>query len=886
MIVRTYGRRSRGIGRSSSDTSLNDDGDDPFSFRDEEPSYPASQDQFPESPHRICNFTFSSQDSTRWTLDSEPYASNSTENSMQLLAPAENSKKVNKLNDGSGRREKKPLLPPTATLMETQEYGEMMECMDEVDFALDGLKKGQGVRIRRASLLSLLNVCGTTQERRLLRAQGLSKTIIDAILDLNLDDSSSNLAAATLFYILTTDGQDGYLLESSSSIRFLLKLLKPMVADAAVDKAPSISQKLLAVRRNLDVSKGVAKRSDSSSTAIIHKVLETLVSCKDLKAGNLEADETPRPELNPDWISLLTIEKACLSTISIEDTSGTVRKTGGNFKETLRELGGLDAVFELAVKFLYTLEGLIECAAPSVRESKNDSSQCLPLLLRCLKIMENATFLSKENQSHLLRLKGIVAGKGSSLSFVKLMINFIKILSDLSTTRTVSVSSSPEMPIHHTNGTVFCPEFLNPEQKVDSNEAFSFWSSQECSSTGRYSSESSLSASSSRQWLSNFQARLLPSNPGATTRSRVGSTSGSCSLMSKSSDGGASSKPKLGFSRRPSDSDDALFMDLEESQDPFAFDEDECEPSKWDAVAGRPLKRRRKHKSKPTFTGADDGCLSLPVLSQDEGLPQPAVNQEEFANHHSSDTSCTTTLDEENSNLVADCLLTVIKVLMNLTNDNAAGCQQIAACGGLEALSSLIARHFPSFGLSSCGEIKENTLFTSAIPELGSQTDLHLSDQELDFLVTILGLLVNMVENDGNNRSRLAGVKVSLPRSGGLSEVQTGMIPLLCSIFLANRGAVETSEDEQSWDAEEMVLQGEKEAEKMIVEAYAALLLAFLSTESKNIRNSIASYLPDRSLKVLVPVLERFVTFHLTLNMISPETHKTVSEVIESCRLP
>lgn len=26
--------------------------------------------------------------------------------------------------------------------------------------------------------------------------------------------------------------------------------------------------------------------------------------------------------------------------------------------------------------------------------------------------------------------------------------------------------------------------------------------------------------------------------------------------------------------------------------------------------------------------------------------------------------------------------------------------------------------------------------------------------------------------------------------------------------------------------------------------------------------------------------------FHLTLNMISPETHKAVSEVIESCRVP
>lgn len=32
-------------------------------------------------------------------------------------------------------------------------------------------------------------------------------------------------------------------------------------------------------------------------------------------------------------------------------------------------------------------------------------------------------------------------------------------------------------------------------------------------------------------------------------------------------------------------------------------------------------------------------------------------------------------------------------------------------------------------------------------------------------------------------------------------------------------------------DEEDVLLQGEKEAEKMIVEAYSALLLAFLSTE-------------------------------------------------------
>lgn len=60
----------------------------------------------------------------------------------------------------------------TTTLMETQEFGEMMEHVDEVNFALDGLKKGQQVKIRRASLLSLLSICGTAQQRRLLRVHG------------------------------------------------------------------------------------------------------------------------------------------------------------------------------------------------------------------------------------------------------------------------------------------------------------------------------------------------------------------------------------------------------------------------------------------------------------------------------------------------------------------------------------------------------------------------------------------------------------------------------------------------------------------------------------------------------------------------------------------
>lgn len=60
----------------------------------------------------------------------------------------------------------------TATLMETQESGETTEHADEVNLALDGLKKGQQVRARRASLKSLLSICGTLQQRRHLWAHG------------------------------------------------------------------------------------------------------------------------------------------------------------------------------------------------------------------------------------------------------------------------------------------------------------------------------------------------------------------------------------------------------------------------------------------------------------------------------------------------------------------------------------------------------------------------------------------------------------------------------------------------------------------------------------------------------------------------------------------
>lgn len=868
MIVRTYGRRSSSNSRSSNSNSLNFEETDGF----EDSLSQESPQELDNTNSDIFNFAFTSQESiknpyTFDSFDSDPYSFDLSEDSRKLTVLPPRSKKPRKDNNKRLKKEKeKMILTETTTLMETQEFGEMMEHVDEVDFALDGLRRGQPVRIRRASLLSLLMVSSTLQQRRLLRTHGMAKTIIDAILGLNLDDTPSNLAAAALFFVLTSDGQDDYLLDSPNAIRFLLKLLKPVTTQVAKNKVATLGSKLVALSKDAPFFND-GKVEESASATILQKVEEVLVSCKELKPRGGSDSETKRPELNPKWIALLTMEKACLSTVSLEESTGTVRKMGGNFKEKLREHGGLDAVIDIIRECHGVMEGWLEKYSSLTPESQNIFNLESPmLLLKCLKIMENATFLSNDNQSHLLGLEDEFGYQDLSQSVTKLILSVIKILSGVSLLRSSSFNSNFRNKFSLSNGTVL-PSLA--DDKVGSNEIIHISSSAEDCSMDRIHSQKTRisshnqSGSSKADPISGFNTHLLKTKANSST---------SISLKNKGKKSETSQRTK------------SSTFDFEESQDPFgsddpfAFDDDLEQPSKWDLLSGKKNVSQSQKSSSVVEEEEDEdekSKLDLIVLSQQE-----SSNVERDGD--SSQVSCSPLDDDKKFNLLADCLLASVKVLMNLTNDNSVGCQQIAACGGLETLCGLIAGHFPSF--------------TSYLPTFGDQKDKsilvevdnkRLNDQELDFLVAILGLLVNLVEKDGHNRSRLAAASISIPRVGSLEYELTDVIPLLCSIFLANQGAGEAAEEgrQSAWNDEDPVLEGEKEAEKTIVEAYSALLLAFLSTESKSIRNAIAECLPNRKLAVLVPVLERFVEFHMSLNMISEETHSMVLEVIESCRM-
>jgi hypothetical protein len=136
------------------------------------------------------------------------------------------------------------------------------------------------------------------------------------------------------------------------------------------------------------------------------------------------------------------------------------------------------------------------------------------------------------------------------------------------------------------------------------------------------------------------------------------STSGSRGGVSRGSNSGTfvtdnGSSKQFGPGKRPSFLEDAKLELLENSQDPFAFDEDELEPSKWDLLSGK-QKPSRSRKIGVTYRELEDGYQSQLLMSQQESSND--------GNNHGHELSRPNAVDEEGSRLLADCLLTAVKV--------------------------------------------------------------------------------------------------------------------------------------------------------------------------------------------------------------------------------
>ncbi|TKV93114.1 hypothetical protein SEVIR_9G204700v4 [Setaria viridis] len=897
MIVRTYGRRSRSFSDGGGGVSSSQDAFD-FDAEDDVLGSSASQ-PLPPPP--------SQESSSMWEFDEDPPPS-----PPQPRPEARRRGGPRRGRGGGWELAEPPAAAPTATLMEAEEYGEMMESVDEVMFALDGIRPAAQKRTRRASLLALLGICASAERRRVLRAQGLLQQIIDAILILDIDDPPCAIGAGALLFVLASDVQDNNLLDSETCVHFLLKLLNPPV-NVVDAKTSSIGSKLLGISK-FQMLNGPNKDTDSSSEDILSKVEEILLSCKEIKPLDRDGRRTARPELCSKWLALLTMEKACLSAVALEETSDMVTRVGGSFKETLRQSGGLDNIFNIMVNCHSELERLVKDTSTTAVELKEGTPlQSAALLLKCFKILENATFLSDNNKSHLLRMSHKLSPK-CSLPFIGVVINTIELLSALSLLQNSSsvsrkadsksskvsnggCSDSRGAALLNRHGK--CKNSTNKNLLLNQRRQNCLSSKLEVSHITISSSSDACHSQRTRDCSPSISSNGASSGSFVERRSNgiglklnvrkdrskanpIRGSSGWISIKAQTSD---VNSRELAKKRRLSENADTGLSNG--GDDPFAFDDVDQEPSSWDLFG--PKQKSPQKRAKQANGKVLDNCGTAVIQS-----PESCQPEDIFESGATSDSKA-----EGESSLLEDCLLASVKVLMNLANDNPSGCEHIASCGGINTMASLIIKHFPSFdfsmnknnqlkeSVSSCQDVNVNKDLSSYQNSKAQQVKAkQLRDHELDFLVAILGLLVNLVEKDSLNRVRLANARVSVNTSQNQDSegAQRDVIPLLCSIFLASQGAGETAEA-ISPDDEESLLQGAREAEMMIVEAYAALVLAFLSTESMKVREAITSCLPDNSLKILVPVLEKFVTFHLQLNMMSRETHSSVTEVIERCRL-
>jgi hypothetical protein len=163
MIVRTYGRRSRSFsdGGAGAGSRVTTSAHDAFDFDGDDLDALGSSASQPLPPAQ------SRESSSMWEFDEEPPPSPPPRREERRRG------KGGRRGGGGGGWDLPELgAAPTAMLMEAEEYGEMMESVDEVMFALDGLRPTAHRRTHRASLLALLGICDSAERRRMLRAQG------------------------------------------------------------------------------------------------------------------------------------------------------------------------------------------------------------------------------------------------------------------------------------------------------------------------------------------------------------------------------------------------------------------------------------------------------------------------------------------------------------------------------------------------------------------------------------------------------------------------------------------------------------------------------------------------------------------------------------------
>lgn len=200
-------------------------------------------------------------------------------------------------------------------------------------------------------------------------------------------------------------------------------------------------------------------------------------------------------------------------------------------------------------------------------------------------------------------------------------------------------------------------------------------SSTECCSTQWTSSQISSNLSQNSRQLASIQlggskfiSEATTSCPEEASLLKIRSNSSannSCSGAVGCSNGQTrpsnSSWLKFAISKTSDASEGTRIELLEESQDPFAFDEGDFEPSKWDLLYGKQSvsRNRKTNLEDEEHKSVCQSHLSLGPLGHQELTSM----ENQHSSQSSPQASCSSAMEEEKSSLLSNCLLTAVKVM-------------------------------------------------------------------------------------------------------------------------------------------------------------------------------------------------------------------------------
>ncbi|KAL4429823.1 hypothetical protein ABPG77_010940 [Micractinium sp. CCAP 211/92] len=228
-----------------------------------------------------------------------------------------------------------------------------------------------------------------------------------------------------------------------------------------------------------------------------------------------------------------------------------------------------------------------------------------------------------------------------------------------------------------------------------------------------------------------------------------------------------------------------------------------------------------------------------------------------------------------------DCLRGLLAVLLNATQNNAAGCVAVVAAGVMQPAAAVLAQI-----------VRGGPKIRGVLAGEGELAAWH------DVLSTCIALFINLAEHEPSWRHQLRDLQLPDPAAGamgGAARVQ--LVPLMCALLakvatppgtkpgdgtskaapLARRASLGTGEI----SADCLAAREDLDVRSM-AEVYAAVLLGFLIQDCPEARSQAAALLPGRSLDGVAAAVGRALDFYATMGAMTQDNMENLRCLLAS----